>query len=289
MSLKLKHSIFLLLAALIWGFAFAFQSIGGSSMGPYTFNALRSFLGCLVLMPVIRFVSGTLKPNRATLKGGVLCGLALCAACNLQQVGLMYTSPGKAGFITTIYMVFVAVFGLFSSRKPSGSTLLAVLLGAAGLYFICMPENEELRMNLGDLLCIGCAVFYAIQIIIVDRNSEGTDPLKMSAIQFVIAGMGSIILAFVFEKPMEADIAGGLIPLLYVGIMSTGGAYTLQMVGMRGIDPAAASLLLSFESVFSVVGEFVMFGTMLTGKALIGCGIMFIAVLLSQLQPRKDK
>lgn len=289
MSLKLKHSIFLLLAAAIWGFAFAFQSMGGSSMGPYTFNALRSFLGCLVIQPVIKITTGTLKPNRATLRGGILCGIALSVACNLQQVGLMYTSPGKAGFITAVYMVFVAVFGIFSAKKPSKTTLFAIILGVVGLYLICMPDNEELRMNIGDLLCIGCALFYAIQIIIIDRNSEGTDPLKMSAIQFLIAGIVSIILAFIFEKPLEADLAAGLIPLLYVGIMSTGVAYTLQMVGMRGVDPAIASLIMSLESVFSVVGEFVIFGTMLTGKSLIGCGIMFIAILLSQMQPGKEK
>lgn len=289
MSIKYKHSIFLLLAAAIWGFAFAFQSLGGSSMGPYTFNAARSFLGFLVLQPVIKLTCGSLKPDRATLKGGILCGIALSAACNLQQVGLMYTSPGKAGFITAVYMVLVAVFGLFSKNKPSKATLFAIILGVLGLYLICVPDNEEMRINLGDLLCIGCALFYAIQIIIIDRNSEGTDPLKMSAIQFIIAGFVSMILAFLFEEPLQADLASGLIPLLYVGIMSTGVAYTLQMVGMRGVDPAIASLLMSLESVFSVIGEFVIFGTMLTGKALVGCGIMFAAILLSQLQPGKDK
>lgn len=288
MSLKLKHSIFLILAAAIWGFAFAFQRLGGSSMGPYTFNAFRSILGYLVIQPVIKITSGELKPNRATVRGGILCGLALSAACNLQQVGLMYTSPGKAGFITAVYMIFVAVFGLFSKKKPAKATLLAIVLGAIGLYYICMPQGENLSMNLGDILCIGCALFYAVQIIIIDRNSEGTDPLKMSSIQFLIAGAVSLILAFAFEKPMEADIAGGLIPLLYVGIMSTGVAYSLQMVGMRGVDPAVASLLMSLESVFSVVGEFVIFRTMLSGKSLIGCVIMFAAVLLSQMQPGKE-
>jgi len=213
--------------------------------------------------------------------------MCLSVACNLQQLGLMYTSPGKAGFITASYMILVAAAGLFSKKKPGAFVLAAVLLGTAGLFLICIPSGEQLSVNKGDLMCIGCALFYALQIIVIDRIGEEAESVKMCAIQFLVCGIVSAVLMFLFEDPTLKDIASGLIPLLYVGIMSTAVAYTLQMVGMKGQNPAVASLIMSLESVFSVVGELVVFGTMMSGRALLGSVIMFIAILLSQAELMK--
>jgi len=272
----------LVLAAAIWGFAFAFQSLGGDAMGPLTMNGLRSLLGVLVLLPVLKIFYGRVLPDRDTLVCGILCGLVLTVACNLQQAGLMYTSPGKAGFITATYMIIVAFISLFTKKKPGIVILIAILLGAVGLFLICVPEGENLAVNKGDLLCIGCAAAYAVQIMVINHFEDRIEAVKMSAVQFLVAGIISTVLALIFEQPTLQNVQDGLIPLLYVGIMSTAGAYSLQVVGMKGLNPAVSSLLMSLESVFSVIGEFVIFGTMLSGKALAGCGIMFFAILLSQ-------
>lgn len=281
-SRKIRNSLLLVLAAAIWGFAFAFQRLGGEAMGPLTMNGLRSLIGVLVLLPILKVLYGSVLPDKDTLTCGVLCGLVLTAACNLQQAGLMYTSPGKAGFITAAYMIIVAVISIFTGRKPGLPVIAAIILGTVGLFLICVPDGESLTVNKGDLLCIGCAVAYALQIVIIDHYGERIRPVKMTAVQFLVAGIISTILAFLFEEPTFAAVKDGLIPLLYVGVMSTAGAYSFQVVGMQGLNPAVSSLIMSLESVFSVIGEFVIFGTMLSGKALTGCMIMFLAILLSQ-------
>lgn len=279
---RLRNSFLLLMAALIWGFAFAFQRLGGDAMGPFTMNCLRSFLGCAVLLPVVRLVYGNMKPDQRTLIAGVLSGICLSFACNLQQIGIMLSSPGKAGFITASYMIIVALIGLFTKKKPGKIVLIAVLLGVIGLYLICVPVGEDMSINKGDLCCMGAAVFFALQIFVLDWAGDGVQSIKLSAIQFLICGILSGVLMLAFEDPSLSDIRKGLIPLLYVGILSTGVAYTLQIVGMKGQNPAVASLIMSLESVFSVLGERVIFNTMMSGRALLGCCIMFAATLLSQ-------
>jgi len=281
-SLKIRNSLILVLAAAIWGFAFAFQRLGGQAMGPLTMNGLRSIIGVIVLLPILKVLYGSILPDRDTLRCGILCGLVLTAACNLQQAGLLYTSPGKAGFITAAYMIIVAVISLFTKKRPGFAVIAAVILGTIGLFLICVPEGENLSVNRGDLLCIGCAFAYAVQILLIDHYGQRIQPVKMTAVQFLVAGIISAVLALVFENPTPGAVKEGLIPLLYVGIMSTAGAYSFQVVGMQGLNPAVSSLIMSLESVFSVVGEFVIFGTMLSGKALAGCLIMFLAILLSQ-------
>ena len=286
---KLRNSLLLLLAAAIWGFAFAFQRMGGEAMGAFTMNALRSFIGVATILAVLRISGTKLQTDKTTIRGGILCGLVLTAACNLQQFGLLYTSPGKAGFITASYMIIVAVISLFKKKKPGLVVLLSVILGITGLYLICMPDGEDLRINKGDLLCMACAFCFAIQIIIIDTIGEKAESVKMCAIQFLVVGVLSGIPALLFEHPTAACIRDGIVPLLYVGMLSTGVAYSLQMVGMIGIDPSVSSLIMSLESVFSVIGEFVILGTAPGGKALTGCGIMFAAILLSQFDTFKKR
>ena len=283
MGQKLRNSILLLCAAAIWGFAFSFQQMGGEAMGPFTFNACRSLIGSISVLPVIKIAYGKLRPSRDTVTGGILCGLCLTAACNLQQVGILYTSPGKAGFVTASYMILVAVFSLFVGRKTEKIVLLAVLLGVTGLYLICVPDGEDLSINKGDLYCILCAVFFAIQIMIIDHYGDRVESVKMCSIQFLTVGILTTVLAFLFETPTAGQLREGLGALLYVGILSTGVAYSLQMVGMIGINPAVSSLIMSLESVFSVIGEWLILGTTLSGKALSGCAVMFAAILLSQM------
>lgn len=282
-KIKLRNSFFLLLAAAIWGFAFAFQRMGGESMGPYTFNVLRSFIGFLVVQPVVKIAYGKLRPGRDTLVGGILCGITLTLATNLQQLGIMYTTPGKSGFITASYMIMVAFIELLLGRKTAKIILISVLLGVFGLYLICMPENESLTMNKGDILSLCCAFFYAVQILIIDHYGDRVESVKMSAIQFLVCGILTAGIAFWKEAPALSQVKDGLIPLLYVGIMSTGVAYSLEMVGMHELNPSVASLIMSLESVFSVIGEWVIFGSILSGKALFGCAIMFLAIVLSQI------
>jgi len=279
---KIRNSIMLVIAAAIWGIAFAFQRLGGESMGPFTMNALRSFLGVIAMLPMIKFAYGNFKLNEKTILGGLACGIILSVACNLQQLGLMYTSPGKAGFITASYMIIVVIIMLFMRKKMGPVVIISILVGAIGLFLICMPGDESLSLNKGDMLCIGCAIAYAFQIIVIDKVGEVVESIKMCAVQFFVMGIFSSFLMFTIEQPTLGEIKDGLIPLLYVGIMSTGVAYSFQMVGMKGLIPAVASLLMSLESVFSVIGEVIIFGTMLTGKTLVGCIVMFIAILMSQ-------
>ena len=274
---------------MIWGFAFSFQSIGGSSMGAFTFNAIRSLIGFIVVQPVVRIAYGKLRPDRATLCGGIFCGIALTLACNFQQMGLLYTSPGKSGFITASYMILVAIISVIMGKKTEKIILLAVVLGVVGLFFICVPDGESLTVNRGDILTLICALFYAIQILIIDSFGDRIEPVKMCGIQFLVCGILTTVLAFIFDEPNLAAIKGNIGSILYVGILSTGVAYSLQMVGMRELNPSVASLIMSLESVFSVLGEWLILGSTLSNKALIGCGIMFVAIILSQVSTFRKK
>lgn len=286
---KYLNPLLLLLAALLWGISFSFQSIGGKAAGPLTFNAARCFTGVLALLPAVKLMYGSLKPDRDTLKGGIMCGICVAIATNLQQVGIIYTSPGKAGFITAAYMIIVAVISLFTGKMEAKRVLIAVVLGTVGLYFICITEKENLTVNEGDLLCLLCSLFFAVQILIIDSYGDRIQPVKMCAVQFLTAGILTLIPAFIMETPDITSFSGCLLPLLYVGIVSTGAAYSLQMLGMRGTDPSVASLIMSLESVFSVLGEWVILGSTLSNRVLFGCALMFAAITVSQINPKGER
>lgn len=287
-----KSSLMLFLAAFIWGTAFVAQSVGMDYLGPLSFNGARFLMGSAVLLPVIVFnrtrgikegkpVSGW----KDTVTGGVCCGLVLCAAALLQQYGILYTTVGKAGFITTLYIILVPFFGIFLKKKIPGKVWAGAAIAAFGMYLLCM--SESLSLGRGDTLVFLCAVLFSVHILVIDYFSPKADGVELSCIQFLTAGVIGSILAFVFERPDAGAFLKGIAPLAYAGILSSGVAYTLQVVGQRDMDPTIASLILSLESVVSMLAGWVILGQALTGRELTGCGLVFGAVILVQLPGKK--
>ena len=288
MNKKLGSSLLLVLTAFIWGCAFVAQREGLDYAGPLTFNGSRSIIGALVLVPVsLIFKPKTPVNDRHTWLGGIFCGLAIFAATNMQQAGLAYTEVGKAGFITTFYIVLVPVLGLFLRKKTGLFTWVAVALALCGLYFLCMTPGG-FTVQKGDILELSCALFYALQILIVDRFVADADGVKMSCIQFAVSGVLSLIAAFLFEEPNFRQLWQGWLPLLYAGVLSSGVAYTLQIVGQKNLHPTVASLLMSLESAFAVLAGWAILKERLSGRELLGCGLMLCAVVLVQIAPAKE-
>ncbi len=286
---KLLSSLMLVLAALIWGTAFVAQRVGMEYGGPLAFNGVRTLIGSAVLLPVALIFRPSAPTNgRKTLLAGVLCGLCLFMATNLQQIGLTSTEAGKAGFITTFYIILVPVLGIFLRKKTGAVTWLAVAVALCGLYFLCMQPGE-MRVAPGDLLVLGCALFFAIQIHVIDRFVQEVDGVMLSCLQFAVDGILSLIAAFLFEKPDLPLLFHGWVPLLYTGILSCGVAYTLQILGQKNLHPTVASLLMSLESAFAVLGGWLILHERLARRELLGCGLMLAAVLLVQLAPAKKE
>lgn len=296
-KIQMKQSLLLLLAAVIWGVAFVAQSVGMDHVGPFTFNALRSLLGGVFLIPCI-FLLGKLNgekqvdllPREKTerkqlLTGGVLCGCILCAATNLQQIGILYTTVGKAGFITACYIVLVPIFGMFLGKKTGMGIWISVGLAVVGLYLLCL--NDSLVFGKGDLYVLGCAVLFAWHILTIDHFTELVDGVRMSCIQFLVSGNISSIFMFLFEKPSLEGILQAGIPILYAGILSSGVAYTLQIVGQKGMNPTVASLILSLESCISVLAGWLLLKQALSLRELLGCAVMFGAILMAQIPSGK--
>lgn len=286
---KLISSLMLIVAALIWGTAFVAQRKGMEYAGPLAFNGVRTLIGSLVLLPVALIFRPAKAANlRKTLLAGLLCGLCLFMATNLQQIGLTSTEAGKAGFITTFYIILVPVLGLFLRKKTGAVTWLAVAVALVGLFFLCVKPGE-VRIAPGDLLVLGCAFFFAVQILVIDFFVQEVDGVLLSCVQFAVDGVLSLIAAFLFEKPDFPALFRGWIPLLYTGILSCGVAYTLQILGQKNLHPTVASLLMSLESAFAVLGGWLILHERLTRRELLGCALMLAAVLLVQLAPAKKE
>ena len=289
---KLAGSLLLLLTAFIWGCAFVSQRIGMSYVQPFTFNSIRTFIGGLFLIPFIPVFCRN-KPmippagsGRSELfAGGLVCGLLLCIATNLQQVGIQYTSAGKAGFITSLYIVLVPCLGLFIGQRIGKALWAAVVLAVCGLYLLCM--GEKLVLERGDLYILLCALTFAFHILAVGYFATRTDGIKLACLQFLISGALGMILMFIFETPHLKDILACSFPILYAGIFSCGLAYTFQIIGQKHVSPAVASLLMSFESVFAALSGWAILGEQLSLKELSGCLLMFCAVILAQLPEKK--
>ena len=291
----MKNNAMLLLTALIWGCAFVAQSVGMDYVGPFTFNAVRSLIGAVVLLPVIALMdrlegkdkkkSEKKGDTRTLILGGVCCGIALGVASSLQQIGIQYTTVGKAGFITAMYIVIVPLMGVFVGRKVRPVIGLCVVIAVAGLYFLCMKGGFSLGG--GDLMVMICAVAFSVHILVIDYFSPLVDGVRMSAIQFLVAGLMCSVPMFLWEQPQPAVILSAWAPILYAGVLSCGVAYTLQILGQKGADPVVASLLLSLESVFSVLAGWVILGQALSARELFGCALMFGAIILAQLPERK--
>lgn len=300
----LRQSMLLLLTAAIWGVAFVAQSVGMDYVGPFTFNTVRSLLGGIVLIPCIvllkrinvgskdtagaaEHASGDPAGQRKVLlTGGVACGVLLCIASNLQQFGIMYTSVGKSGFITAMYIVLVPVLGIFLKKKAGIKIWCSVAIAVGGLYLLCMTDSG-FSIQKGDLLLLLGAVIFSFHILTIDYFSPKVDGVKMSCIQFFTCGILSMVCMFLFEQPQIGAILQAWMPIVYAGVLSCGVAYTLQIVGQKGMNPTVASLILSMESVISVIAGWLILHQKLSGRELLGCVLMFVAIILVQLPERK--
>lgn len=293
----LRQSLLLLLTATIWGVAFVSQSVGMDYVGPFTFNAARSLIGAAVLVSCIFLLQKLQrreqgrevhrKEDRKTLlTGGICCGVILAVASSFQQFGLQYTTVGKAGFITAMYIILVPLFGIFLKKRVGLRIGISVVVAVAGLYLLCMTES--LRLEAGDVLVLICAVVFSFHIMVIDHFSPLVDGVKMSCIQFLVCGILCSIGMFVFEEPSLSMLFAAWKPILYAGVMSCGVAYTLQIIGQKGMNPTVASLIMSLESVISVLAGFVLLGEVLSGRELAGCVLMFAAIVLAQLPDRKQ-
>ena len=295
-----KNTLMLFLTAFIWGTAFVAQSVGMDYIGPFTFTCVRSLIGGIFLIPCICFLDkwrakndGAERQKKADRKeekknvilGGICCGLALCVASNLQQIGIQYTTVGKAGFITALYIVLVPIFGIFLKKKAGVRIWISVAISVAGLYLLCI--TDKLVLAKGDILVLLCAVIFTIHILVIDYFSPKADGVKMSCIQFLVCGILCMIPTILFEHPELYSILQAWKPIAYAGILSCGVGYTLQIVAQKNTDPTVASLLLSLESVFSVLAGWVILGETLSPRELFGCSLVFAAVILAQLPERR--
>lgn len=295
--IRVSGSLYLLLAALIWGMAFVSQSKGMDYMGPLTFNGVRSLIGTLVLILYLLTTGKLNKENRKktdwsmTLWGGCCCGLALTAASTLQQFGIQYTTVGKAGFITTLYIIFVPIAGIFFGRRASKIVWVGAVMAAVGMYLLCM--TERFFLGRGDSLVFCGAIVFTVHILLVDYFSPKADGVMISCVQFAVCGVLCTVGALFFEQPSWGQLWDGAGTLAYAGVLSCGVAYTLQILGQKEVNPTVAALLLSLESVFATVSAwgaykigFLKTDQTMTGRQISGCILVFAAVILVQLPAR---
>lgn len=286
---ELKASILLLLAAAIWGFAFVAQRVGIRYLGSFSFNGIRFAMGSMSLIPLLIFfrhkpkdlASAPSADFATTVKSGILAGLVLFTAASLQQIGLIYTTAGKAAFITGLYIVLVPIFGIFLKHKIHKSTWIAVVLAIIGLYLLSVTDNFTIAK--GDLYQIGGAFLWAVHILLIDRFTKTVDALKLSFIQFTTCSLLSLIVAAFTEHITLHGVSQALIPLLYGGICSVGIAYTLQVIGQKSAKPSHAAIILSMESVFASIGGMLLLNETLSTRGYAGCALMMSGMLLSQL------
>lgn len=291
MKKQLSGVIALLGATVIWGSAFIAQSVGMDKIGPFTFQAVRCFLAVVFLFPASALFSKG-KPfwkswaDPALWRSGVICGLALFAASSLQQIGLVYTDAGKAGFLTAMYIVFVPFLGLFLGQRPGRNALLSLIPAIVGLYLLSCTSVSGI--NKGDVLLLLCAVAFSVQILLIDRHCAGLDGLKLNCIQALVAAVLSVPWALLTETVDASRIASCWLPLGYAGVLSMGVAYTLQIVGQKRVAPSAAALLMSLESVFAALFGWLLLHETMTGAEKLGCVLVFAAVVISQLPEKKE-
>lgn len=291
MKKQLSGVIALSGATVIWGSAFIAQSVGMDKIGPFTFQAVRCFLAVVFLFPASALFSKG-KPfwkswaDPALWRSGVICGLALFAASSLQQIGLVYTDAGKAGFLTAMYIVFVPFLGLFLGQRPGRNALLSLIPAIVGLYLLSCTSVSGI--NKGDVLLLLCAVAFSVQILLIDRHCAGLDGLKLNCIQALVAAVLSVPWALLTETVDASRIASCWLPLGYAGVLSMGVAYTLQIVGQKRVAPSAAALLMSLESVFAALFGWLLLHETMTRAELLGCLLVFAAVVISQRPEKKE-
>ncbi len=288
---SLRGSLLLLLGSVIWGAAFVAQRVGMDHLGPFSFNGIRMLLAGIVLIPVAAFIDRKKEPGvrpdpKDQRKAGLLCGVLLFVASSLQQMGLVTTSAGKAGFITALYVVLVPVAAWLLFRKNPGRVIwLGVVLAVFALWLLCMPAGGGFALQGGDLLVLGCAVAFTGQILCVDYYAPKVSGVKLARDEFLVTGMLSLLIAVFTETITWTGIREALIPILYAGLMSGAVAYTLQIIGQRDTDPTVASLIMCLESVFATLSGALILGEKMTVRETVGCVLMFVAVVLAQLSP----
>ena len=301
MKKEYRNSLLLVLTALIWGIAFVAQREGGDAVGPYTFNCIRSLIGAVVLLPVIKLLgrraakqdTQTAADSKQLWLGGISCGVILFVASTFQQLGMYYgTTAGKAGFLTACYILIVPLLGLFLKKKCGWNIWVSVFVAVIGLYFLCLKDGFTVQLS--DGLVLLCAFVFSIHILVIDYFSPQVDGVRMSCIQFLVCGILGIfpfICIDMQHSMVQAELVlsalgtwDAWIPILYAGIFSCGVAYTLQIVGQDGVNPTVASLLLSLESVFSVLAGMVILHETMSSREILGCVLVFAAVLFAQLR-----
>lgn len=288
---KLQGSIFLLLGTVIWGFSFIAQSVGMAQMGPFAFQSIRCLLAVLFLLPItLAFDRGDWRASMQKWKNpqlwwvGLICGCALFAAATLQQLGLLYTDAGKAGFLTAMYIVLVPIIGLFRRKKPNRAALFSVALAVVGLYLLsCMGAAG---INRGDLLLLGCALAFSVQINCIDALAGSLDGIRLNCIQCLVVAVLSAPFALALETVRLENILACWLPLAYAGILTMGVAYTLQILGQKRLEPTTASLIMSLESVFAALGGWLILHETMTPWETLGSCLVFTAVVVSQLPDR---
>lgn len=292
---SIKGNIILILTAFIWGTAFVAQSVGMDYVGPFTFITSRYIIGGIFLIPCIFLLDklnrnnnkNAYDGNKKTLYiGGCSCGIVLFVASSFQQIGMQYTTVGKSGFITALYIIIVPILGLLFKKKVQKRVWFSVIIALIGLYLLCMKENFEISR--GDFLILMCALCFSIHILVIDKFSPLVDGVRMSCIQFFVAGILGVIPMFIFEKPELSSLIQAYSPILYAGVMSSGVAYTLQIIGQKYTSPVMATLIMSLESVFAALSGWLILGEILSVKELIGCILVFSAIIIAQL-PEKGK
>ena len=289
MKCNMKYTFMLVFTALIWGMAFVAQSAGMEHVGPFTFNGIRSIIGALVLAPSAWFMDkkeGVLTPwkDKTLVLGGLICGVVLFLATSSQQIGIITTSSGKAGFLTALYMVLVPIFSIALRKRPGKQIWFCVLLALVGMYFLCI--DGEFSIQAGDLWLLACAALFALQILAVDKFAPNVDVIKLSCYQFAVTGVLSII-PLIQERPVMDNIMECWLPIAYAGVLSSGLAYTLQMEAQKKVQPTVASLIMCLESVFSAIFGFVILGERLSAREIVGCIVMLAAVVLTQIPLKK--
>lgn len=291
---NIKGNVILMITALIWGSAFVAQSVGMEHVGPFTFITARYIIGGIFLIPCMILLNKINKSNvkkyeksdrKNLIVGGILCGIALFVASSFQQIGIEYTTVGKSGFITALYIIIVPILGMFFKKKVQGRVWISVVIALIGLYLLCI--NESFKISNGDLLILMCAFCFSIHILIIDKYSPIVDGVKMSCIQFFVAGILGVIPMYIFENPNIYNLLQAYSPILYAGVMSSGVAYTLQIIGQKYTSPVMATLIMSLESVFAALSGWIILGEVFSIKEFCGCVLVFVAIIFAQL-PKKS-
>ena len=294
MKKQLKGSLSLLCGTFIWGSAFIAQSVGMDLIGPFTFQAIRCMLAVIFLFLITLIFDWKIgiqqslskwKNKRLWMAGGI-CGCALFVAASLQQIGLVYTDPGKAGFLTAMYIVLVPMLGIFVHRRPGLNAVISVVLALVGLYLLSFMGVTSI--NVGDLFLIGGALGFAVQILLIDRFAQDLDGLRLNCVQALVVAVLSVPFMLLTEELDMGNILACWLPLSFAGILSMGVAYSLQIVGQKNLEPTTASLIMSLESVFAALGGWLILHNTMTPRELCGCGLVFAGVIISPLPTKKQ-